>query len=113
MHPSPLHRPAGALPEAQPRHQPHRLGGDPPGHLALALPAFAKDDRNLDDPEARAHGAVGELDLKGVSLRAHVVELDRLEHLSPEALEATGQVAHMEAEHPQGVRRYDLDDEAT
>src|SRR4051794_10971272 len=40
------------LSEPQHRHEPHRLRGDPPVHLALAVLAVAEDDRHLDDPEA-------------------------------------------------------------
>src|SRR6478735_3243819 len=48
-HPSPLHRPRRRLSEAQERDEPHRLSGDPPRHLALAVLAVAKDDRHLYD----------------------------------------------------------------
>src|SRR5439155_4419436 len=110
MRPSPVHRRAARLPEAQAWNQPHGLERDPPGHLAVAELAVAKDDRQLDDLEAGAHGAVGELDLECVSARAHAVEVDRLEHLAAEALEAAGEVANLQAEHPARVHRAPLAD---
>src|SRR6266513_494151 len=108
MRPSLVHRPAARLPEAHARDEPHGLERDAPGHLALAQLAVAKDDRHLDDLEAGAYGAVGELDLKCVSARAHAVEVDRLEHLAAEALEAAGEVANLQAEHPARVHRAPL-----
>src|SRR5207248_1399770 len=48
----------------------------------------------------RSHGAVCGLDLKGIAARADAVEVDRFEHLAPKALEAPGQVAHAQPEHP-------------
>src|SRR5689334_10556739 len=95
--------PRRLAPEAQARHDEHGLSGYPPGHLALPPLPIAENDRNLDHLEARAHGAVGQLDLEGVALRAHTVEVDRLEHLPPEALEAARQIADGEAQHPAGV----------
>src|SRR5271154_5478488 len=110
-HPSLSHRPTGALPEAQARHQPHGLSGDPPGHLALAALAIAKDDRHLHHAKARLGGTVGELDLEGVPLGANPVEVDRLEHLAAKALEAARQVAHAHAQHEPRVQRAALADE--
>ena len=43
--------------------------------------------------------AIGELDLEGVALGADPAQVERLQHLAPEALEAAGQVAHRQAEH--------------
>src|ERR1700727_301021 len=127
-HPSPLHRPRTAaaeargprtaeslpaqLSKAQARHEPHRLGGDPPRHLALPLLTVAEGDRHLDDAKAGAHGAVGQLDLEGVALRAHPVELDRFEHLAAEALEATREVAYLQPEHEARISRAALADKA-
>ena len=45
-------------------HQPHRLGGNPPGHLAGALLAVAKGDRHLDDAKARLNRTIGGLTWK-------------------------------------------------
>src|ERR1700704_6842645 len=124
-HPSPVHRPSsrapeavggatacGSLPEAQPRDEPHRLGRDPPRHLALAELAVAKDDRHLGDVETGTDGAIRKLDLERVPLRAHAVEVDRLEHLAAEALEAARQVADLQAEHDARVHRAALADQA-
>ena len=44
-------------------------------------------------------GAVGRLDLERVAVRGDRVEVDRLEHLAAEDLEAAGQVADADAEH--------------
>ena len=44
--------------------------------------AVAEDDRHLDDAEAGAQRAVGQLDLEGVAVRAHGRQVDRLEHLA-------------------------------
>ena len=79
--------------------------------LSPAL-AVAEDDRHLDHAEAGPHRAVGQLDLEGIAPRADAVEVDRLEHLAAEALEAAGQVAHAQAEHPARVGRAALADEA-
>src|ERR1700685_1177771 len=108
----PSHRPRWLLPEAQQRHEPHSLGGDPPGHLALALLAVFEDDRHLDDAKAGPRRTVGELDLEGVALRADAVEVDLFEHLAEEALAAAGQVAHAQAEDPARVGGAALGDEA-
>ena len=64
------------------------------------------------DPEAGAHGPIGELDLKGIALRADAVEVDRLEHLPAEALKAARQIVHGQAEHESRVGRAPLTDEA-
>ena len=64
----------------------------------MARLAVDEADRHLDDLEAGADGAVGQLDLEGVAARADPVEVDRLEHAPVEALEAAGQVAHAQAE---------------
>ena len=81
---------------AQLGHEPHRLGGDVPGHLALATLAVAKDDWHLDDAKAGAYRAIGELDLEGVALRAHAIEVDRLQDLAAKALEASGEIANLQ-----------------
>ena len=60
--------------------------------------AIAKHDRHLDHLEAAADRPVGHLDLEGVAAGRDRVEVDRLQHLAAEALEATGQVADVDAE---------------
>src|ERR1700679_3082546 len=84
--------------EAQLRHSPDRLGDDRAVHLRGAGPAVAEDDRHLDDPEAALDRPVGHLDLEGVAAGADRAQVDRLENLAAEALEAAGQVLHVEAE---------------
>ncbi len=80
------------------RHRPHRLQRDARGHLARARGAVAEDDRHLGDPESGQQRAVGDLDLEHVALGADGVELDRLEHLAADALEAAGEVMDGDAE---------------
>ena len=53
----------------------------------------------------RAQRAVGRLDLERVAARVDRVEVDRLEHLAAEALEAAGQVADGHAEQQPRVER--------
>ena len=60
---------------------------------------IAKDDRDLGHGEPVGQGPIGQLDLEGVPLGADGVEVDRLEHLPAEALEAAGQIADPETEH--------------
>src|SRR3954447_7897047 len=79
--------------EAEERHLPDRLEHDRAAHLRLTLLAVREADRDLHDAEALAQSAVGRLDLEGVASRADRVEVDRLEHLAPVALEAAGRVA--------------------
>src|SRR4051812_30389503 len=85
------------------RHAPDRLGGDLPRHLAGAGFAVVEHDRHLAHAKAVAAGAVGQLDLERVALRAHGVELDGLQDLAAKALEAAGEVADLEAEDLLGV----------
>src|SRR5680860_1373479 len=89
------------LPSAQPQQgdAPDRLGDDRAAHLRRARLTIAEDDRHLDDIEAALDRAVGHLDLEGVAARLDRVEVDRLQHLAAEALEAAGQVADADAEH--------------
>jgi hypothetical protein len=64
-----------------------------PAHLALALSAIGKRDRELDNRETRQECSVGHLDLEAVALPGDLVERDRLEYRASEALEATCQVS--------------------
>src|SRR5215210_1503780 len=75
---------------AQPGDECDGLERDPPRHLRPALRAVAEGDRDLAHAEAGLHGAVGQLDLEDVAVRAGLGEVDRLQHLAPEALEAAG-----------------------
>src|SRR6266550_810212 len=92
-------------PEAQGRHLPDRLEHDPTTHLRATALAVDERDRHLDNPEAGAQRAVGHLDLEGVAAGGDRVEVDRLQHLAPEALEAAGQVADADAEQDARVER--------
>src|SRR4051812_1458830 len=85
-----------AVVAAQARHEPHRLERDPRRHLRPAVEPVAEADGDLTDAEAPAHGAVGQLDLERVAARADRRQVDLLQDLAPEALEAPGEVAHPE-----------------
>src|SRR3954470_12140538 len=98
--------------QAHLRHAPDRLERDPPRHLRAPDLAVAEDDRDLAHAEAAAYGAVGQLDLERVALRADAAEVDRLEHLAPVALEASGEVVHLQPEHPLGVPAAPAGDDA-
>src|SRR5919204_4457703 len=78
---------------AQSRHLPDRLEHDVAAHLRAADGAVDERDRHLDHAKARAERPVRRLDLEGVAPRRHGVEVDRLEHVAPVALEAAGEVA--------------------
>src|SRR5512134_2524034 len=84
--------------EADRPHLAERLEHDPPRHLRAAHAAILEEDRHLRHAEARADGAGGELELEGVARALDGAELDRLEHLAAEALEAAGEVPHVHAE---------------
>src|SRR5271165_2368871 len=81
---------AEAAAPAQLRQHDERLQRDPRRHLAASVPALAEHDRNLHDGEAALYRALRQLDLEAVAMRADRLEVDRLEHLAPEALEAAG-----------------------
>src|ERR1051325_6541748 len=85
---------SGPLPaSAQEGPPPDGLEHDRSILLRAAGAAVAEDDRDLDDLEAVLDRAVGHLDLEGVAAGADRIEVDRLQHLAPEALEAAGEVA--------------------
>src|SRR3954451_4048722 len=88
-----------AATETQQRQTPNRLGGDREVHLRFPYPPLAKKDRHLDDAEPAADRTVGQLDLEGVAAGGDLVEVDGLQHLAAEALEATGEVAHLDPQH--------------
>src|SRR4051812_37690940 len=78
--------------EAQRGHLEDRLRSDRRAHLRGAPLAVAEHDRDLAHLEAGLDRAVGQLDLEAVAVGVDAVEVERLEHLPPEALEAAGQV---------------------
>src|SRR5881628_2523949 len=92
----PLDRGGGRL--AKPGHHPYRLRRDPGRHLARSRDAIGEDDRDLFDAEAGQHGAVGDLDLKDVSLGTNARQVDGLEDLAANAFEPAGQVMHIDAQ---------------
>ena len=77
--------------------------------LILDLPelAFGERDGHLDDGEAGADGAPGQVDLEAVALRVDGGEVDLLQHLAPVGAVAGGDVVDVDAEqHPRvAVRR--------
>src|SRR5688500_1107768 len=81
------------------RQEDHGLAADLPVHLRAAALALAERDRHLDHLEPALERAVGQLDLERVALRAHGRQVDRLEHLAAEALEAAGEVADPDGQH--------------
>src|SRR3954447_16731412 len=97
--------PRSRAPHPQRGHLPDRLDRDPRAHLRDTRLTITEDDRHLDDAEACLDRAVGELDLETVSARVDALQVELLEHLAAEALEATGEVAHGNAEHVARVRR--------
>src|SRR5690348_7527046 len=84
--------------EPEQRHPPHGFEHDRAAHLRVPLGAVDEDDRHLGDAEAGALGPVRGLDLERVALGVDPVEGDRLQHLAADALEAAGEVAHLNAE---------------
>ena len=103
----PLERRVGDLAHASRRYRrPASAGARRSGTFQIASSTIARlifeppdlavgeRDRHLDDAEAGPERAVGRLDLEGVALRVDRVEVDRLEHGAPVALEPAGQVAH-------------------
>ena len=86
-------------------HPPHRLGRDPPGHLRLPVLALAEDDRDLDGRGSR-RARRGRSARPGRRSRASARRSRSIasQHLGAEALEAAGEVAHVEAQHDAGVQ---------
>src|SRR5205807_3779377 len=105
--------PAQESVESQGGHLPDRFEDDRLRHLRAAGLAVGERDRDLDDFEPRAERAVRRLDLKRVSLRVDCVEVDRLEHPSPVALEAAGEVADTRPEQDARIPRAAGRDEAS
>src|SRR5207253_6925740 len=97
--------PTGERRGLEQRHLPDGLDDDRAAHLRMPLRAIGEADRHLDDAEPRAQRPVRRLDLEGVALRVHCVEVDPLEHRTPVALEAAGQVANADAEQYPGIPR--------
>src|SRR4051812_42056931 len=85
-------------PTSQRRHFPHCFERDPCVHLGFSHPALPENDRDLDNAEAGLDCAVCELDLEAIAVRMDRVQVESLEDGAPEALEAAGEVAHVEPE---------------
>ena len=71
----------------------------------MALGAVREADRYLDDPEAPPHRPVCRLDLECVALGLDRIQVDRLEHAAPIALEATREIPDPDAEQHTRVER--------
>src|SRR4051812_29212914 len=96
--------------DTQNRYLPDRLEHDRTAHLRAAVLPVDEGDRHLDDAKAGPQRAVGGLDLEGVAARVDRAQVECLQHLAPEALEAAGQVVHTDTEqHPRvpGATRRD------
>src|SRR3954471_4054094 len=91
--------------DTEKRHLPDRLEHDRAAHLRAAVLAVDEGDRHLDDAEAGPQRAVGGLDLEGVAARVDRAQVELLQHLAAEALEAAGQVVHADAEQDARVPR--------
>src|SRR4029078_8889246 len=84
--------------QAELGHLPHRFEDDAARHLRPAGAALCEDDRNLDDLDAAAEGAVGRLDLEGVALGPNPIERRCLEGFATPALETARKVVDRDAE---------------
>src|SRR5690349_15420458 len=86
------------MPQAHRGNPQRRLQDYSSAHLRLAYTPVPKRDRDLRDAKPRPDRAVGRLDLEGVTRGGDRVELDGLEDLAAERLEAARQVADADAE---------------
>src|SRR5258706_14102394 len=76
----------------EPPHHPRGFPHDPPGHLRLPEKPVHEENGDLAETESLSPCLVVDLDLESVSVRLDPAQIDRLEHLAPEALEAPGQI---------------------
>src|SRR6476661_11021013 len=88
---------AAQRPPAEPPYHPDGLTDDVLGHLARSLRPVDENDGNLRDPEVLSHRPESHFDLKGVAVRAHVIEVDGLQHGPAKALEPTRRIPHVQA----------------
>src|SRR5215472_2573801 len=86
-------------------HHGQRFEDDPPAQLGLADPPILEDNRDLLDLEALLDRSVGQLDLERIAGAVNRRQIDRLQHASPETLEASGKVALRQAENRPRVKR--------
>src|SRR5881227_57741 len=84
--------------QAERGHLPDCLRHDRAAHLRAALLAIDEVDRDLDDAKPREGRPVGRLDLERVPLARDRLEVDRLQYLTPVALEAARQVTDRRTE---------------
>src|SRR5438067_8819117 len=70
------------------------LGYDCGAHLARAHFAVGEDNGHFFDAEALAHALVDRCDLKSVALQVDGLQVKRLQHAAPVALESCGTVTH-------------------
>ena len=96
---------------AQSEHHQHRLAHDVSAHFALAHAAVDERDRHFVDAEAVLIAAVIHLDLEGVAVRANALQVQLLQHVPAEALEAAGQVVDGDTQDEPRVDRAAATDE--
>src|SRR5881396_2933317 len=89
--------------QSEPGNDPHGFPHDRPVHLALPLGSVDEHDRDFLQGEPFAPCPHAHFDLKGVPVRPHPRQVDRLEHAPAKALEPSGQVPDPETCDPTGV----------
>src|SRR5205809_697192 len=94
---------SGDCPHPEPPHHPDRLTKDGFGHLAVAFGPVHEHDRDLDNAKPLPPGPEAHLDLKRITIRSDVVEIDRLENSASEALEAAGRVPYGQTSDHSGI----------
>src|SRR2546428_2290947 len=94
------------------RHPRNGLEEDRATHFRMSRGAIGEADRHLDDAKSSAQRAVRGFDLERIPLRVDRVEIERLKHVSPVALEAAREVADADAEQHARVERAAPGDEA-
>src|SRR5215210_9577939 len=93
---------------------PDECGGlqeNSPGHLRLTGCAVREDDGHFHDPKAGTVAEVVHLHLKAVAVGLDAIEVEGLEHLPAEALEAAGAVPDRQVQEGPGVEAATLADE--
>ena len=92
------------LVESPYRDPPEGLAHDAVVHLAVAQLPLLERDGNLDDPQARLDGSVGQVDLEHIAGTADGMKLDPAQCRRTEGPIATGDVTDGDAERQPGAR---------
>src|SRR5256885_7584673 len=74
---------SGLLAKASTQHIHKTLNKDLARHLRFANPAVQEDDRRLNDLVSLLQDPIRHLDLEGIALRLHCIQIDVLQHLTP------------------------------